>query len=136
MLSNDRLTAAAGLAPGNGYSHAVVTGGRTAFVSGQVALDEDGAVVGGPDVFAQTTQALRNLERVLDALGASWGDVARLGWYVLDASRVQAVRDARDAVLDPVLGDQPRPASTLVQVAALFRPDLVVEVDAVVSLPD
>ena len=136
MLSNDRLTAAAGLAPGNGYSHAVVTSGRTAFVSGQVALDEDGAVVGGPDVFAQTTQALRNLERVLDALGASWGDVARLGWYVLDASRVQAVRDARDAVLDPVLGDQPRPASTLVQVAALFRPDLVVEVDAVVSLPD
>lgn len=98
MLSSDRLTAsAAGLAPGNGYSHAVVTSGRTAFVPGQVALDEDGAVDGGPDVFAQTTQAPRNLERVL--------------------------------------GDQLRPASTLVQVAALFRPELVVEVDAVVSLP-
>ena len=134
MPTHDRLTSAEGLAPGTGYSHAVVTTGRTVYVSGQVALDADGALVGGGDVGAQTTQCLANLGRVLDALGATWADVAKIGWYVLDASQVQAVRDARDAVLRPALGDLPNPASTLVQVAALVRPDLLVEVEAVVAL--
>jgi enamine deaminase RidA (YjgF/YER057c/UK114 family) len=58
--------------------------------------------------------------------------VARFGWYVLDAGQVQVVRDVRDAA---ALGDRPNPASTLVQVAALFRPGFLVEVDAVVALP-
>jgi len=58
-----------------------------------------------------------------------------LGWYVLDAGQVQFVRDARDALLRPALGDSPNPASTLVQVAALFRPEFLVEVDAIVALP-
>jgi enamine deaminase RidA (YjgF/YER057c/UK114 family) len=135
MTTQDRLTAPAGLAPGNGYSHAVVTSGRTAYVSGQVALDAAGSLVGGDDVGAQTEQCLANVGRVLEALDATWADVAKIGWYVVDVSQVQAVRDARDRVLRPVLGDLPNPASTLVQVAALFRPDLLVEVDAVVSLP-
>ena len=135
MPTHDRLTSADGLAPGTGYSHAVVTTGRTAYVSGQVALDADGALVGSGDLGAQAAQCLANVGRVLDALGASWADVARLGWYVRDVGQVQALRDARDAVLRPVLGDLPDPASTLVQVAALVRPDLLVEVDAVVALP-
>ena len=135
MPTHERLTAPDGLAPGNGYSHAVVASGRTAYVAGQVALDPAASLVGGDDVGAQTEQCLANLGRVLDALGATWADVVKLGWYVLDAGEVQAVRDARDRVLRPVLGELPNPASTLVQVAALVRPDLLVEVDAVVALP-
>ena len=135
MPTHERLTAPDGLAPGNGYSHAVVASGRTAYVSGQVALDASGSLVGGDDIGAQTEQCLANLRRVLDGLDVTWADVAKLGWYVVDASRVQEVRDARDRVLRPALGDQPNPASTLVHVAALFRPDLLVEVDAVVALP-
>ena len=135
MPTHDRLTAPDGLAPGNGYSHAVVTSGHTAYVSGQVALDASGSLVGGDDVAAQTEQCLANVRRVLDALGVTWADVAKLGWYVVDAGQVQEVRDARDRVLRPALGELPNPASTLVQVAALFRPDLLVEVDAVVALP-
>ena len=135
MPTHERLTAPDGLAPGNGYSHAVVASGRTAYVAGQVALDPAGSLVGGDDVGAQTEQCLANLGRVLDALGATWADVVKLGWYVLDAGEVQAVRDARDRLLRPVLGELPNPASTLVQVAALVRPDLLVEVDAVVALP-
>jgi enamine deaminase RidA (YjgF/YER057c/UK114 family) len=131
-----RITSADGLAPGTGYSHAVVTSGKLAFVAGQVAVDTTGALVGANDLKAQATQALGNLQRVLSALDANWGDVVRFGWYVLDATQVQDVRDARDAVLRPVLGDLPNPASTLVQVASLFRPDFLVEVDAVVALPD
>jgi enamine deaminase RidA (YjgF/YER057c/UK114 family) len=130
-----RVTEADGLAPGTGYSHAVVTLGRTAFVSGQVGLDEDGAVVGAGDLAAQTRQALTNLERILTELGATWVDVAKFGWYVLDVAEVQTIRNVRDEFIRPVLGDVPNPASTLVQVAALFRPELLVEVDAVVALP-
>jgi enamine deaminase RidA (YjgF/YER057c/UK114 family) len=133
---HDRITSADGLAPGTGYSHAVVTSGKLAFVAGQVAVDATGALVGANDLKAQATQALDNLHRVLSALNADWGDVVRFGWYVLDATQVQVIRDAREAVLRPILGDQPNPASTLVQVASLFRPGFLVEVDAVVALPD
>jgi enamine deaminase RidA (YjgF/YER057c/UK114 family) len=110
--------------------------GRLAFVSGQVAIDADGKLVGESDLRAQATQALRNLHGVLRALGADWADVVQFGWYVLDAAEVQAIRDARDEQIRPALGDRPNPASTLVQVASLFRPELLVEVDAVVALPD
>lgn len=126
----DRLDSVPGVAPGLRYAHAVTTTGQLAFVSGQVALTEDGQLVGEGDLRAQTEQALRNLGNVLTALGATWSDVVRFNWYLLDVSRIQDVRDARDAVL----GDAPTPASTLIQVAGLFRPGFLVEVDAVVAL--
>jgi enamine deaminase RidA (YjgF/YER057c/UK114 family) len=135
MPITDRVTLIDGVPAPNGYSHAVVASGRTAYVSGQVPLDADGNLVGGSDIGAQTLQCLANIGRILDTLEASWRDVIKIGWYVTDATQVQAVRDARDAILRPVLGDLPNPASTLVEVAALFRPDLLVEVDAVVALP-
>jgi enamine deaminase RidA (YjgF/YER057c/UK114 family) len=133
---HDRITSADGLAPGTGYSHAVVASGKLAFIAGQVAMDATGTLVGANDLRTQATQALSNIERILAALGADWGHVVRLGWYVLDAAQIQVIRDAREAVLRPVLGDQPNPASTLVQVSSLFRPEFLVEVDAVVALPD
>ena len=116
------------------YSHAVVATGPIAFIAGQVALDADGKLVGPGDLAAQTDQALRNLETVLTELGADWGDVVRLSWYLVDVSEIQTVRDTLEAYLRPVLTERPNPASTLIQVAALFRPDVLVEVDAVVSL--
>jgi enamine deaminase RidA (YjgF/YER057c/UK114 family) len=132
----NRLSSVPDLAPGPGYSHAVTTTGRLAFVSGQVAFDADGHIVGPGDLAAQTAQALRNLHRILGAFGADWPDVVRLAWYVLDAGAVQVIRDVRDEFIRPSLGDRPNPASTLVQVAALVRPELLVEVEAVVALPD
>jgi enamine deaminase RidA (YjgF/YER057c/UK114 family) len=132
----DRFVSVPGLADGPGYSHAVTTSGRLAFVAGQVAMDTNGQLVGSGDLAAQTTQTLGNLHNVLRALDSDWPDVARFTWYVVDATEVQTIRDVRDAVLRPALGDRPNPASTLVQVAALFRPGFLVEVDAVVALPD
>jgi enamine deaminase RidA (YjgF/YER057c/UK114 family) len=133
---HDRLTTAPGLAPGPGYAHAVTASGRLAFVSGQVALDADGRLVGPGDLGAQTRQALGNVHRALRALGADWPDVARFTWYVLDVTDVQVIRDVRDELIRPSLGDRPNPASSLVQVAALFRPDLLIEVEVVAALPD
>ncbi len=118
------------------YSHAVVATGKLAFVAGQVALDAEGQLVGAGDLAAQTAQALRNLETVLGELGAAWTDVVRMNWYLVDATQIQTIRDVLEEFLRPALGERSNPASTLIQAAALFRPDVLVEVDAVVTLPD
>ena len=136
MPVHDRLTEVPDLVPGPGFAHAVTASGRLAFISGQVALDADGELVGPGDLAAQTGQALANMHRVLRALGADWPDVVRFTWYVTDTSQVQVVRDIRDEFIRPALGDRPNPASTLVQVAALVRPDLLIEVEAVAALPE
>ena len=132
----DRLTSVPDVAPGPGYAHAVTVSGKLAFVSGQVALDADGRLVGPGDLAAQLAQAMRNLHRILGALGADWPDVVRFTWYVLDAGSLQVIRDVRDEFIRAPLGDRPNPASTLVQVAALARPEFLVEVEAVVAVPD
>ena len=132
---HDRLAVIPGVAPGTGYSHAVITSGRLAFIAGQIGVDTDGQLVGSGDLAAQTRQALQNMQNILAALGAGWSDVVRLGWYVTDIANLQTIRDVREEFLRPALGDQPNPASTLVQVASLFRPEFLVEVEAVVALP-
>ena len=131
----DRLTEVPGVSPGPGFAHAVTVTGQLAFISGQVALDAAGQVVAPGDLQGQTRQALANLGAILRALGADWADVIRLSWYLLDAGGVQVIRDVRDEMIRPSLGSRPNPASTLVQVAALVRPEFLVEVDAVVAVP-
>jgi len=133
---HDRLSDVPEHAAAVGYAHAVTVSGRLAFVAGQVPLDGAGQLVGPGDLAAQTRQAMRNLQAILGALGADWPDVVRLNWFVLDAREVQTVRDVRDEFLRPALGDRPNPASTLVQVAGLARPEFLIEVEAVVSVPE
>ena len=136
MPIEHRLTTVSGVATSPNYSHAVTVSGRTAFVAGQIALDADGNLVGPGDVGAQAAQALANLHAVVRELGADWPDVVKFGWFLVDAATgVPAVRAAIEAQVVPVLGAV-RPASTLVAVAGLSRPDLLVEVEAVVALAD
>jgi enamine deaminase RidA (YjgF/YER057c/UK114 family) len=133
----DRFNAVPGVAPGTGYSHAVTVSGRLAFIAGQVAMDEQGNLVGPGDLATQTRQALQNLDKVLRSLGADWSHVVRFNWYVVaGAADLQAIRSARNELLQPVLGDKLNPASTLIHVAGLFRPEFLIEVDAVVALPE
>lgn len=129
-MTVENLIEVPGRPPATRYAYAGVTSGRIAFLAGQVPTDANGDLVGPGDMRAQAEQALRNLGTVIAALGATWSEVAKLTWYLTDASQVQAVRDARVAVIGDV-----RPAATLVQVAALVSPDFMVEVDAVVELP-
>lgn len=135
MPITSRLTDISRVPANAGYAHAVTVTGSLAFVSGQVALDEAGTLVGEGDVVAQTRQCLRNLEAILDGLGATWADVVRFNWYLVDIGALQSVREVRDEFLRPVLGEKHNPASSLIQVAGLFRPDCLIEVDAVVALP-
>lgn len=135
MPAEERLNRVAALPNTPGYAHAVTVSGRLAFISGQVAVDREGRVVGVDDLAAQTRQALSNLHHVMRELGADWSDVVKFTWFVLDASEVQTIRDVRDEILRPALGEVHNPASTLVQVAALFGPEFLVEVEAVVAIP-
>jgi reactive intermediate/imine deaminase len=113
----------------SGYSHAVQAAGLI-FVSGQVALDADGSVVGSGDMAAQARQAFRNLGAVLQAAGASFADVVKLTYFVRDIESVAAIRAVRDQFVDV---SNP-PASTLVEVSRLFMPELLIEIEAVATV--
>jgi enamine deaminase RidA (YjgF/YER057c/UK114 family) len=115
-----------GLAPGPGYSHAVTGRGRWVATAGQVALDDAGQLVGPNDPQAQARQVFANLGRALAAAGASFADVIKLNFYVTDITMLPAVRAVRDEYIDTA---RP-PASTAVQVSALARPGLMIEIEA------
>lgn len=121
-----------GVAPGNGYSHVVTGTGRLVVISGQIAVDESGGVVGEGDAGAQARQVFENLRRCLDAAGATFADVVKLTFFVTDLAALPAIRVARDAYVDT---ERP-PASTAVQVVALFRPELILEVEAYALLSE
>jgi reactive intermediate/imine deaminase len=111
----------------NGYTHVVeVTGGRTLYVAGQVALNQAGAVVGAGDLKAQTQQVFENLKLALAGAGATLDSVVKITVFMTDASQIQTFRDVRDRYFTG-----PPPASTLVQVVRLFRPEIMIEIEAV-----
>ena len=116
-----------GLAKGT-YSHtAVVTGGRTLYVSGQVALDANGNVVG--TTFAEQAQRVfENLGIALAAGGAQFSDIVKMNVYVRDltGAKVRAFREIRQRHLGAH-----QPASTLVATPALVHEDLMLEVEVV-----
>ena len=108
-----------------GYSAATRVGNMV-FVSGQVAVDEEGNSVGAGDVRAQTEQVFSNMEAALKSAGAGWDDVTKLTGFLVNAEdfpTYAAVRLERF----PDNG----PASSTVIVKALGRPELLVEVEAI-----
>jgi enamine deaminase RidA (YjgF/YER057c/UK114 family) len=116
-----------------GYSHVtVVAPGRQVHISGQVALDAGGEIVGDGDLAAQTEQVYANLHLALVAAGATFADVFKVVTYVvgLDADKAAAVR----AVRMKHLGDGPYPASTMVGVTALVHPALLIEIEVIAAL--
>lgn len=123
----------AGLHPVPGAAHLTIgTGTRLVHISGQTGVDATGAIV-GPTHAEQAAQALRNLQLAVQAAGATPGDIARLGLYVVDHSDAafEAIVGAAVAVFGE---DFPVTASTLIGVASLWQPGLLFEVDAVLVL--
>jgi reactive intermediate/imine deaminase len=111
-----------------GYSQVVeARGGRTIYVAGQVALDTTGALVGPGDAQAQARQVFTNLAAALAAAGATFRDVVKLTYFVLDIAHMPAVRAARDQYVDTA---NP-PASSAVEVRRLYRDDVLLEIEAI-----
>lgn len=126
MSEPTRIVAPAGVAPATAYSHVVSASGQLVAVSGQLALDEHGVLVGAGDPAAQARQVFENLRRCLAAAGAGFEDVVKLTYYVTDMAFMPAVRAARAAHLP----DDRLPASSAVQVAALVGPEFLMEIEA------
>jgi enamine deaminase RidA (YjgF/YER057c/UK114 family) len=119
-----------GLAPARVYTSVVAArGGRTIYVSGQIAQDAEGELIGRGNVVAQAEQVFRNLDLALKAAAATFNDVVALTTYVVNLKPEH--RDLLKAVRARYVSKDHPPASTLVGVQALARPDFLVEVDAV-----
>jgi enamine deaminase RidA (YjgF/YER057c/UK114 family) len=127
MATIEHYRAPDGMTPGNGYSHAVSARGlRVVAVAGQVAMDADGRLVGPGDPGAQAERAFENIGRALAAAGATFADVVKFSIFVTDISILPVIRHVRDRHIDT---EHP-PASTAVQVGALFQPGYLLEIEA------
>src|SRR5262249_23522681 len=115
-----------------GYTHVIeVTGpAKTVYISGQIAFDKDGKVVGAGDMKAQAEQVFKNLQAALTAAGAKFSDVVKMNTYVTDIEQAPAVREVRARYFGTTA-----PASTFVQVAKLVRPELMIEIEVIAVVP-
>lgn len=115
-----------------GYTHVVeVRGGRTIYISGQVPLDKAGNVVGAGNFAAQTTQVFENLKLALASVGATFDNVVKNNMYVTDMSNINVLREIRLRYYGTNA-----PASTLVEISKLARPEFMIEIELIAVIPE
>ncbi len=102
---------------------------RLIYVSGQVAIDESGTLVGKGDAAKQAEQVFKNIHRILTDCGAAIGDIVKLNWYFRNMSDRAAIVAERDKFLG-----SHRPASTAVEISRLVNEDWLIEVDCVAAV--
>ncbi len=125
-MAKERLYPKGMWRPSGSYSQIVITEpGRMVFVAGQVAMDEEGKTIGIGDVRAQAKQALKNIITGVEAAGGTKSDIVSMSVFTTDARYHPDV----NAVRREVFGSD-FPASTMVQVVALARPELLIEINA------
>jgi 2-iminobutanoate/2-iminopropanoate deaminase len=126
----EEIRAAGQAEPISHYTDAVRAEGPLLFVSGVVPVDGAGRLVGGDDVVAQARQVFSNLGAVLAAGGATFADVVKVTVFLTDVADRARINVARQEAFG-----EARPASTLVEIAALAIPGARIEVEAVAVVP-
>ena len=104
--------------------------GQVVHLKGQVALDEYGEVVGAGDMAVQVDQCLRNIKRVLEGLGGAMADIYAVVHYATDINAFMASGQVRQKYFSP-----PYPVTTTVEVAKLYRPELLIEITCSAEIP-
>lgn len=100
-------------------------------ISGQIALDNKGNLIGKGNLAAQTEQVFTNIKNIVAESGGTMDNVIKIGIYMIDISQVQTMREVRNKFIN----QQNPPTSTLVQVSKLVSDDLLIEVEATVIIP-
>ena len=119
-----------GLAANPAFSPGVRVG-ELLFVSGQIAQGADGQLVGGNDCAAQTRQVMARIRAIVEAAGATMQDVVKITTFLVNLDDYPGFSQVRSETFP----ENP-PASSTVVVAALVRPEFLVEVEAVVHIPN
>ncbi len=127
MASNQKRVL--GTAPANYSNGLVVPEGQWVLISGQVAVNEAGEIVGEGDCLAQCRQAFANMRALLEEAGGTMADVVKITTFIKDMADFQAFNTARNEAFSA-----PYPASTIVEVSDFFRPGLLVEIEAMAVL--
>ena len=123
-----------GAYPTRGYHHVVAAeGGRTIYVAGQIAYDQDRKLLGGSDVVAQTRAVLQNLGHRLAAVGARPRDVVKITTYVVGYDREKHLMPMVDE-LTAFFGADHLPANTLIGIDKLAVDELLVEIEAIANV--
>jgi enamine deaminase RidA (YjgF/YER057c/UK114 family) len=133
MMSAIKYIDPRGLLESKTFSQVVTTtGSRMIFTSGQVAVNERGEVVGAGDLAKQTQQAMRNLTVALHAADATFADVVKTTTYVVNykPEHRQIITDAKH----PFYDSAKPPASALIGVSALAKPEWLIEIEAIAVL--
>jgi len=104
--------------------------GRMVFIAGQTASDHDGKIVGVGDAKAQTRFILGKIQRAVEAAGGSINDVVAMNVFTTDVRNHRDINETRREVLASNF-----PTSTMVQVVALARPELLLEINAIAVIP-
>jgi len=118
------------------YSHGMVApAGEIVVVAGQVGMDREGRLVGLGDVAAQTRQTFENIRAVLEAAGATMGQVARFQTFLTHAADIEGFMQARREVFPRYFPDGVYPPNTILVVSRLVQPELLVEIEAMAVKP-
>ncbi|HLE44632.1 MAG TPA: RidA family protein [Methylomirabilota bacterium] len=121
------------LARPSGFSHGIEARGRLLFLAGQTAQDAEGRIVARGDLVGQFRQALSNVGAVIEAQGGTLRDLVKLTFYVLDKRDYRAKVRPIGRVYRELLGGH-YPATTLVEVKALWDDDALIEIDGMAVL--
>ncbi|MBL7833448.1 MAG: RidA family protein [Cyclobacteriaceae bacterium] len=123
-----------GVAKPKGYSHAAeidLGKSKMLIISGQVAMDAEGRVVGMNNFEQQADQVFKNIKTIVESSGGTMNDVVKFTFYLRDVSNIVKVREVRDRYVNTATP----PASTLVEVSDLFRDEFLLEIEATAVIP-